>query len=240
MTLTELPLKISNKQTVDLAKPLPETDNLLIDDSGPPLEFIKSQQLGSDLPDDAWSTLQKELGLKCRFYYRLERFDGNKPLCGEAGLGRLLDSPEGIVLERTFPFTFADENGSTSNINVPQTVLCDNWNTSSKILISSMFPERYQEVTIDPHVIVYTDVNSPFNPLYVKENSLIGRIKGSIRNISFTELFKKVTQLSLTQLVLTAPKKPKEVEGSIVYDSKTKSLKFFDGEVWKRLVDEDT
>ena len=240
MTYKELTLKIPRQQTIDLAKPLPETDSLLIDNSESPLEFVKSQHIDAGLPDDAWSNLEKEVGTKYRFYYRLERFDAQKPLCGEAGIGKLIDTPKGLALERTFPLTFANEDGATSSINVPQTIVCDNWNPSSKILISCMFPERYQDVTIDPHVIVYSDINSPYNPLYVNENSLVGRIKSSIRNISFTELFKKITQLSLTQLILTTPKKPKEVEGSIVYDSKTKSLKFFDGEVWKRLVDEDT
>jgi hypothetical protein len=241
MTQKEKELKIASKQTIDLATILPETDNLLITKSISALEFAKEHNLGiGTLEDDDWSTLEEQFGTKYLFFYRLERLYNNKPLCGELGLGSLLDSPEGFVLQRTFPQMFADENGVTSHVTAPQTQIADNWNNSSKIFITCVFPNSLTDVTIHPNVMVYSTESSPFNPLYVKENSLAGRIKGSIRNISFTELFKKITQLSLTQLILTTPKKPKEVEGSIVYDNKTKSLKFFDGEVWKRLVNEET
>ena len=240
MTQKELELKIANKQTIDLATVLPETDDLLISPESA-IDFVRKHNLAPGrLPDDAWSTLEKEFGTQHFFYYRLERFDNNTPLCGELGIGRLLDTPQGLTLQRTFPHVAADENGATSNINVPQTVMTDSWNDSSRICITCAFPEAFVDVALHPNVIVYSSEICPYNPLYVKENSLVGRIKSSIRNISFTELFKKITQLSLTQLILTTPKKPKEVEGSIVYDNKTKSLKFFNGEVWKRLVDEDT
>lgn len=237
---TELPLKISKKQTVDIVKPIPETDNLLIDSSSSGLEMVRLLGVNLDTPDEAFCTLEKQFGTKARFHYRVERYDNNTALCGEMGFGRLIETPKGLALERTRPVAFADQNSSMTRVTIPQTNLIENYNDSSKLLVTCMFPERYEDIALDPHTLMYTDENSPFNPLYVKENSLVGRFKSSIRNISFTELFKKVTQLSLTQLILTTPKKPKEVEGSIVYDSKTKSLKFFDGEVWKRLVHEDT
>tara|TARA_B100001778_G_scaffold290726_1_gene260379 strand:+ start:1194 stop:1916 length:723 start_codon:yes stop_codon:yes gene_type:complete len=235
-----IPLKIAKKQTADIGRPIPETDDILIESCG--VDFIKSftDSENFQLSHDNFSRIEKECGTTNRFYYRLERFDATTVLCSEMGIGMLFKTEEGVALKRSQPMLWLDEKGEGTEVVIPQTIMFDNYNASSKLLITSVIPTQFGDVTIDPNVIVYSDENCRYNPLYVKENSLVGRFKSSIRNITFTELFKKVTQLSLTQLILTTPKKPKEVEGSIVYDDKTKSLKFFDGEVWKRLVNEDT
>lgn len=233
-------LKVQTNQTADVIVPTEDRIRFKVDksksafDTFPPLkvQFSKSSDL---------SSVTDEFDVDDKFFYILERYDGGEKLSlGESGMGCLEQVGKEILFVRAQPMQWSSPDGEVTNVTTPQQALTDDVTEHTTFMLVSIYPQNVRDILIDPHVIPVCQGDAIVSPLHVDADSLVGRLKQGLVSISLTDIFKKITSLSLTQLTLKSSKKPKNTEGSIVYDSTSKCLKFFDGTQWRKISYEDT
>jgi hypothetical protein len=238
--IDKLKLKVQNKQTANVVLPTSDNDKFIIDNSQsafeliPPLkqQFRDAGQLAS---------ITDEFEVNDKLFYVLERYDGSDTASfGESGVGYLSKEGDDFVFFRKRALQFSVANQEPDNVSVPQAAMVQDVTPQTKFLMVSVFPQNVRDVLLDPNVIPTCIGNAVVSPLHVAEDSLIGRFKHGLSSISLKDIFKKITTLTLTQLTLKSSKKPRDTEGSIVYDSTSKCLKFFDGKQWRTISYEDT
>lgn len=247
--MKDLQLKIQKKQALNVGLPIGQGSDieLIKDDVYGHAQFLNYQHLRKE----NISSLFEEFGEDFRFHYRIEVFERDsrevKFVCGELGIGCLEKKEDKVLLHRISPRVFQEKGKESKIISIPQKEISEHPN--HVMLVSSYFPENIFDCMLDPHSLIFSDENFPFNTLCVEENSLVGRESDGVTNISLSSLFdnfikklestKKKISLKAKQLVLDSPAKPSNTEGNLVYDNKLKALKYFDGQSWKILVHKD-
>lgn len=243
--MKNLPLKIQKKQALNIGLPISDSPciELIEEDVFNHAKFLNHQALVKE----NISSIFEEFGEDYRFHYRIELFERNerdvKFVCGELGIACLEKQKDKILLHRISPRVFQENGKESKIISSPQREISDH--PDHVMLVSSYFPENIFDCMLDPHALIYSDENFPFNTLVIEENSLVGREFGKITNISLSSLFdtlikklestKKKISLKAKQLVLDGSAKPSNIEGNLIYDKKLKVLKYFDGQSWKTL-----
>lgn len=244
-------LKIQTIQAIDVAKPVNNSENLLIVkdvDILKDIPFINTEEIkSSDI-----TSLYESFGLDHRFYYKIDLIESKETpniICSELGTGFLVSHDNELFLHRSQPVSFIEPDKDPTPIKSPQSQIhfCAEDNL---LLITSLFPDNIFDCIGDPHSIIYSNEFFKANPLFVDNESLIGRLKEDITSIPITyivnEVVKKIQsitkkivlktkQLYLNQLVLQDYDKAEDIEGSIIYDKKEKCLKLFNGKDWVKV-----
>jgi len=234
-------LKVQTNQTADVLVSTKDHIRFKLDKSKiafdifPPLkiQFARADELSS--VTDQFNTDND------KFFYILERYDGGEKLSlGESGMGYLEKVGEDILFVRAQPMQWSPSDGEVTHVTTPQQALTEDVTEHTTFMLVSVYPQNVRDILIDSHVIPVCQNDAIVSPLHVEAESLVGRLKEGLVSISLKDIFKKITSLSLTQLTLKSSKKPKNTEGSIVYDSTSKCLKLFDGTQWRKISYEDT
>ena len=180
-----------------------------------------------------------------KFYYKLEHFCNSQLMMTEIGLGELSGTKKQRYINRLKPIVrLSDEKGL---IHSP-VVYSPQLDKNSFLQVSTMTSGNLSEILIDPHVIPYTDIESCKSPLYVQADSLIGRLKGSIQNITIVDIidllssFTKsihlkayklyISILNCKHIIFSQVKKPKRpIKGTLTWSDDGK-LRLYNGKEW--------
>lgn len=190
------------------------------------------------------------------FYYELTHYEDDRTHYRELGLGSLELTGSTYYIKRTHVLAGITEDGNIPNPSpyVPSPLDGDSYTHVEAYRVSGV-----SEVFVDPHVIPYSNSSRTISPLYVDENSIIGRLKDNIQSLGSADLIsiisnfsKSITlkayklyakMLNCSSLVLSISKQSKKPpRGTLIWSEKDRLLKFYDGNSWKRLVwteDED-
>lgn len=189
-----------------------------------------------------------------KFYYQLEHYKSRELLYTEIGLGELITKDLEFYIDRKVAMLYI-VNGQEPSIG-GLFYKVDELDADEYLHVKNLPPSRALEILIDPHVMLGTGSDGCPSPIYVEDNSFIGRIGGDIQSFPLTSIISPETILSTfsslkkslsTQaykfycrllncksLVISPSKKPKRSpKGSIVFDENDLCLKIFDGNTWK-------
>lgn len=213
------------------------------------------------------NTIRKTIGLNTNFFYSVECVPNKvnasikEGCCYERGLGYLYKQDNEVFLKRTTPIVSAYHDGSlVANNLYPRPFKC--CETDSTVVVTCAIPQTYFEALAVPHSFIMSSEDSFIpTPLQVNKNSFLGRLENCIQNISLdgvdfinfvvNALCKFKTQIKLKTSKLTvnrietnlidikATSNQKAVKGSLCYDEKTNTLKFYNGNDWKTVAFEN-
>lgn len=186
-----------------------------------------------------------------KFYYKLDHYLDSSVVASEIGIASLCEDDQGYYIDRLNIVTRISGEGEVIPTNKPYLTHVKD-NIREYLQISTFTSGNVTELLIDPHTLVYTDIDGVRQPLYVNENSVVGREglevtsldKSSLWNIlcSFTKaLHMKAYSLYVrmlnTKAVVFSPAKPSKrtLKGSIILDD-DKGLCFYDGKHWHTIV----
>jgi len=233
-------LRVQTNQTANVVVPTKDRLRFLVDTTQSAFETFHPLKIQFQKADDL-DNITDHFAPEDKFFYVLERYDGGEKLSlGESGVGYLEKSGNDSVFVRAQPMQWSPPDGEVVSITIPQQAMTDDVTEHTKYMLVSIYPQNVRDVLVDPNVIPICVGDAIVSPLHVDTDSIVGRLKKGLASIPLTDIFKKITTLSLTQLTLKSSKKPKGVEGSVIYDSTSKCLKFFDGTQWRKIVHEDT
>ncbi len=180
-----------------------------------------------------------------KFYYRLEHFSNSSLTMTEIGIGELSGSKKQRYIKRIQPIVRLSDNKGL--IHSP-TFYSPDLDENSFLQISTMTSGNLSEILLDPHVIPYTDGEACRSPLYVQTDSLIGRLKGNIQNITIEDIIDLLTSftksihlkaykiyismLNCKCIVFSQVKKPKRpIKGTLTW-SDDGNLRLYNGKAW--------
>lgn len=209
------------------------------------------------------NTLRKAVGLNTNFFYSIEcvankvKSSVDEGCLYERGVGYLYEEDGLVFLKRIIPMVNGySDNSFVANNLYPRPFKC--CETDSTVVVTCITPQTYFEALAVPHSFIMSS-EDPFipAPLQVKKNSFLARLEGCIQNVSFIgEEFvdivseaickfskhlklkaSKVTvkRLETTIIDIKPSNETRGVRGSLVYDSATNNLKFYNGEEWKTI-----
>lgn len=187
-----------------------------------------------------------------KFFYRLEHYKANDLLYTEVGIGHIKNN--NLIRLHTYFGIDVDKDilNSPSLYSVP---LYD----SEYLHISNYVINNPLELMVDSNVITYSNMYGAASPLYVEENSLIGRSDEGIQSLPFSSFINKDNILSLLSSIKTtislkatklycktfncsslvvslSNKTKKPPKGTVILDKADNKLKLFDGSNWNVLV----
>lgn len=190
------------------------------------------------------------------FYYELCHYQNDKVFYKELGLGNLVVSGNTYYIERINILAGIKEHANIPNPApyYPKSIDGDSYTHVEAYRISGV-----AELFVDPHVIAYSNSDRVISPLYVEENSVVGRTAQGIQClfeddlISILSKFTKsiilkahklyVKTINCSSLVFSITKQTKKPpKGTLIWSEEDGLLKFFDGKTWKILIwkyDED-
>ncbi len=174
----------------------------------------------------------------------------------EIGLGVLKKDKEGFYIKRVRQFYAVDASGGVGHTLEPIDLLCKN-SSDQHLLVSSHKSQDLRELLYESHTIITCESPHLPTPVKLQEYSLLGRFRDGIKSIGIGELvspkivsdiiknFKnkltlkssglEVKKTITNNLYLKPTKNAEEKEGSVYYDSQSKTLKYFNGTLWKEL-----
>lgn len=165
------------------------------------------------------------------FYYRIDRLVGSDTVAHEIGVGSISEHDGNIILSRLQPMyvqAIGEEKRAAYGTRPLNLQACDD-----TIMVTSYIPTNIIEALPDPHMII-TSLDDHFpHPLKVEKQSVVGRLTDTIESISIADLAKLVSGDSLTAPPLTEDTKPQP--GTIVFDTETDCLCYWNGKVWVQL-----
>lgn len=225
-------------------KPLKTTDKLVVEcceitNHGPRLtlrgcECAKELRLKYFGVNPDIFTFNSVFDLDYFFYYELCHYRGSELIIRELGVGELAKDDELFYIDRRYCMY---NQTSSSEISPSPAFYVDadkSSQTADEYLIVSYSPiANAMQLFLTPNSVPFTDVSGP-STVTINENSVLGRLNGSIQSINIQDLLKKPTVLSSKKL----PKKA--AKGTIMMDSADGMIKIYNGEVWKTLKYEDT
>ena len=197
----------------------------------------------------------EEFGFDNKFFYRAEKYNtgSNTPELAEIGIGYISEHMDGEkYIERVKPLAILDREGTPQPITCPDITIAQN-SDGQTTMISAFFPEQIENLFSDPHIIIASSPYAPAVPVYVEENTFIGRKKGDVESINISYLAEYITSLT-KQLTFKASKlisnilkckslqlepqskKAEETAGVIYFDKDTSQLRYYDGKEWRVLV----
>ena len=197
----------------------------------------------------------EEFGLGCKFFYRAEKYStgSSTPELTEIGVGYISEHKDGEkYLERMRPMVIVDKSGDSQPITAPDITIAQNTDGQTT-MISAFFPDQIENLFSDPHIVIASSEYAPAIPVYIEENSVLGRKNGSVEAISISYLVEYLTSIT-KQVTFKASKlisnilkcksiqiepqskKAEETAGTIFFDKDTAQLRYFDGTEWRTLV----
>lgn len=185
-----------------------------------------------------------------KFFYSLAHYRGEESLYTEIGIGTILS--DNILNRNKIYFGISKRKGLLSN---PAAYYPDELKEGDYLEVSNYRNTNILDFFIDPHLIVTSDSRSCPTPLYVDENSVLGRYEGEIQSISIPSLlatniidsltsFTKSINLkayklyckiiNCSSIVLSKSKlRSKPPKGTIIWDADDELIKFYNGKVWR-------
>jgi hypothetical protein len=192
------------------------------------------------------------------FFYVLELISSNGVIQHERGVGKVNIVDDKYYLERTIPICYGPNSSNLSAChNGPSSFMPQ---THEYIIAYSTFPNSHQEALILPNSVLTSHESCCAHMVSLQENSFLARIKDDIVSLDATsdefvnyikdaissyknQLSLKTSKLSVknlstNSLQLNPSDGSSSKEGSLYYDAKSKTIKFYDGENWNDLLSE--
>ena len=225
-------------------KPLKTTDKLVVEsceitNHGPRItlkgcEYAKELRLKHFGIDPDLFTFSSVFELDYFFYYELCHYKGAETVMREVGVGELAKDEEFYYVDRRYcMYHQTGENNYTPSPSFYVDALKDSQTADEYLIISYSPIANAMQLFLNPHSIPFTDVYGP-SSVTISENSVLGRLDGSVQSININDLLKKPIVLNSKKLP------PKATKGTIIMDSADGMIKIYNGEVWKTLKYEDT
>lgn len=133
----------------------------------------------------------------------------------ERGIGSISKNGRKFYLNRITPLS-SQHGMITSHLE---------FDDNKKLFIRTYVPEDYRELFSIKNTIIATEVEGCPSPVELQDNTLLGRLNGSIQSIDHQELW---------SLILANTKKP--TEGMIRYNKRDKCFEGYDGKKWRALM----
>lgn len=184
-----------------------------------------------------------------KFFYSLAHYRGEESLYTEIGIATILS--DNTLLRNTIYYGISKRKGLLPN---PSAYYPEDLQEGDYLEVSNYRNNNILDFFIDPHLIVTSDSHCCPTPLYIDQNSVLGRYEGNIQSISFSSLlstnlldlltsFTKSINLkahklyckmfNCSSIVLSKSKSNrKPPKGTIIWDDKDDLLKFYNGKVW--------
>lgn len=168
------------------------------------------------------------------FYYELCHYKGSSVVIREVGVGELVKDDEFFFIDRKY--CMYHQTGETNYTPSPAfyvDALKDSQTADEYLIVSYSQIANAMQLFLNAHSVPFTDVTGP-STVTINENSVLGRLDGSVQSINIKDLLKKPIVLNSKKLP------PKAAKGTIIMDSADGMIKIYNGEVWKTLKYEDT
>lgn len=164
------------------------------------------------------NTFVKVFGLDTKFYYKISHRKNFEYCSCEIGLGHLEKIKDKIYLKRISTILAIEGNETRNTYGSAHTFscLCEK---DGMLLISNYNPTDFLQLLPDKNCIISSINEFVATPIYVEENSIVGRLEDNVASIPITNLFNQIIKY----------------EGD--------KVRFFNGNRWITLaqeIDEDT
>lgn len=225
-------------------KPLKTTDKLVVEcceitNHGPRLTLngcecakeLRRKHFGIN-PD--LISFGSEFELDYFFYYELCHYRGAETLIREVGVAELAKDDEFYYIDRRYcMYHQTSSENFTPSPAFYVDALKDSQTADEYLIVSYSQVSNAMQLFLNPHSVPFTDTTGP-SSITINENSVLGRLDGSVQSINIKDLLKKPIVINSKKLP------PKAAKGTIIMDSADGMIKIYNGEVWKTLKYEDT
>ena len=184
-----------------------------------------------------------------KFFYSLEHYRGQESLYTEIGIATILN--DNIINRDTIYYGISKRKGLLPN---PAAYFPEDLQDGDYLEVTNYRNTNILDFFVDPYFVITSDSHSCPTPLYLDQDSVLGRYEGDIQSISissllstnFIDLLTSFTKsinlkayklyckiINCSSIVLSKSKsRPKPPKGTIIWDDKDNLLKFYNGKVW--------
>lgn len=265
MKLKTVPKIVLEKCEIDKEE---NSDLLLLGVAAARKDLIKFEGHTDDIDNqlDESITFRNEFNLGTKLYYQLMIFKNNKSQHIEIGVGTVIAKNNRSYLKRLMTFTAIDHEGraiETGGGFVTEFVEEE----FTHMHLTNYIAKNALQLVADPDTVLATTLQDGPTPIYMENDTCLAKVNDKIQALPISEIFslkscaegivnglmnysKKISVkassffcklLECNSIILHSAQKQKEKEGTIIYDNKSKCLKFHDGSQWRTLKhDEDT
>lgn len=192
------------------------------------------------------------------FFYLAQMVDVNKgPLMTEVGVGRL--TCKGTELERIRPiYYFRNSDQPKPCLNGPMEFFSDD--EDKYVLVRNYIPTNLVELFIQTNSIIVSGAEEYVpKAIQIPNDSIVGRLDKEIQPIKISDISSigieaiqkytkqiilkssqlNVDKIKTKQLLISPCSKPDAKKGTIIYNEKDDTLKYYTGKKWRTLLFKD-